>query len=197
MELRKGKYKQAEVKELLDACEKEYVDKIMQLRCSINELSEKNADLIAENSLLKENEALISSALQDAQKSLKNKEKSCELQYETCKKSIKVFLEKWREYFNSLLEKYPYYPAIKQAEALRGEVEKVFSANNGKTAIDKAKKTLDKANKTRIDFNPKEKIQDYIAVTSDNGFNLDEVLNPGTLHLEDLCKELGLLDEND
>jgi sugar-specific transcriptional regulator TrmB len=197
VELRKGKYKQAEVEELLDACEKEYVDKIMQLRCSINELSEKNADLIAENSLLKENEALISSALQDAQKSLKNKEKSCELQYETCKKSIKVFLEKWREYFNSLLEKYPYYPAIKQAEALRGEVEKVFSANNGKTAIDKAKKTLDKANKTRIDFNPKEKIQDYIAVTSDNGFNLDEVLNPGTLHLEDLCKELGLLDEND
>ena len=44
---------------------------------------------------------------------------------------------------------------------------------------------------------PDKSIQDYIASTGDNGFNLDEVLNPGELKLEDLCKELGLLEEND
>ena len=44
-------------------------------------------------------------------------------------------------------------------------------------------------------FNPKKKIVDYIASTGDNGFNLDEVLNPGELQLEDLCKELGLMQE--
>ena len=46
-------------------------------------------------------------------------------------------------------------------------------------------------------FNPKSKIKDYIASTSDNGFNMDEVLNPGALKLEDICKELGLIEEND
>ena len=43
-------------------------------------------------------------------------------------------------------------------------------------------------------FNPKEIINDYVAATGDNGFDLDEVLNPGELQLEDLCKELGLLE---
>ena len=46
-------------------------------------------------------------------------------------------------------------------------------------------------------FDPKSKIRDYIAATGDNGFNLDEVLNPGELQLEDLCKELGLIDGNE
>ena len=59
-------------------------------------------------------------------------------------------------------------------------LEKEFSDNNSKN------------NKV---FAPKEKIQDYIASTSDSGFNLDEVLNPGELELEDLCKELGLMEE--
>ena len=44
-------------------------------------------------------------------------------------------------------------------------------------------------------FNPKQKIKDYVVATSDSGFNLDEVLNPGKLELEDLCKELGLIEE--
>ena len=40
----------------------------------------------------------------------------------------------------------------------------------------------------------KQKIKDYIAATGDNGFNLDDVLNPGELELEELCRELGLID---
>ena len=48
-------------------------------------------------------------------------------------------------------------------------------------------------------FNPKKKIDEYIAATTEstNGFNLDDVLNPGELQLEDLCKELGLIEENE
>ena len=44
-------------------------------------------------------------------------------------------------------------------------------------------------------FDPKSKIEAFVAATSDNGFNLNEVLNPGELQLEDLCKELGLIEE--
>ena len=43
-------------------------------------------------------------------------------------------------------------------------------------------------------FNPKAVISDYIVATENNGFNMDEVLNPGELRLEDLCKELGLIE---
>ena len=51
--------------------------------------------------------------------------------------------------------------------------------------------------KSKTKFQPKNKIRDYIAATENDGFNMDEVLNPGDLQLEDLCKELGLLEEND
>ena len=44
-------------------------------------------------------------------------------------------------------------------------------------------------------FDPKARIDEYIAATGDNGFNLEEVLNPGELQLEDICKELGLIEE--
>ena len=44
-------------------------------------------------------------------------------------------------------------------------------------------------------FNPKSKIADYIVATDGSGFNMDEVLKPGELKLEDLCKELGLMDD--
>ena len=43
---------------------------------------------------------------------------------------------------------------------------------------------------------PKSKIEAFVAATSDNGFNLNEVLNPGELQLEDLCKELGTMEED-
>ena len=42
-------------------------------------------------------------------------------------------------------------------------------------------------------FNPKEKIDAFIK--AENGFDINEVLNPGELDLEDLCKELGLMDK--
>ena len=39
------------------------------------------------------------------------------------------------------------------------------------------------------------KIERYIE-NDVNGFNLEEVLNPGELQLEDLCRELGLMEDD-
>ena len=45
-------------------------------------------------------------------------------------------------------------------------------------------------------FDPKKRIERYVAEESDTGFNLDDVLNPKQeLDLEKLCRELGLMDE--
>ncbi|MBR0190267.1 MAG: hypothetical protein IJQ23_07790, partial [Clostridia bacterium] len=80
------------------------------------------------------------------------------------------------------------------------KIVKIVGKKDAKTVIYTADKSLSGVkNAKNAAFNPKEKIADYIAATSDdnNGFNMDEVLNPGALRLEDLCKELGLLTEND
>jgi hypothetical protein len=144
-----------------------------------------------------QDEMLASQALKDAQKIVKEKERTSKLHYDVCKKSIISFLDNWNEYFDSLLQKYPYYPIIKQMDLLKSEISEIFNKAVDKKSVEKAENLLKKAKNNSGEFNPKSKIEDYIAATSDNGFNLDEVLNPGTLHLEDLCKELGLLDEKD
>ena len=56
---------------------------------------------------------------------------------------------------------------------------------------------LEELVKEKEKFNPKQKIKDYIVATSDTGFDMDQVLNPGKLELGDLCKELGLIEENE
>ena len=61
--------------------------------------------------------------------------------------------------------------------------------------VDTLLKEKEDLKKGKDTFNPKSKIQDYITAKTDNGFNLDDVLNPGALRLEDLCKELGLTEE--
>ena len=71
---------------------------------------------------------------------------------------------------------------------MKNDSEKI--ANSEKDLLSQAVKS-----KEMGEFNPKKIMDEYIATTGDNGFNLDEVLNPGELHLEDLCKELGLIEE--
>lgn len=199
MELLKNKYKKAEVDKLLDENALIYREKIQELQEKIVDLSNENQSLSTQVKALKNNEELVLQTLTSAEKTAKNKDKASSLNYSACVKSLKSFSIKWAEYFNYILDKYPYYPALKQASDLKEELDLLFDRKvDDKALVEKTKKSLQKAQKTAgADFSPKEKIQDYIAATSDNGFNLDEVLNPGNLRLEDLCKELGLLEEND
>ena len=195
MELKKGRYKQAEVKKILDACISEYNDKINQLNDRLVELKQENLKLSTELSLCKDKEELISSTLKNAEKQALKQEKSCNLQCQACYEELRNFSDKWAAYFKWLNEKYPYYQAVKQSQALKSELDLILNKKENKKSIARLNSELKKANDNF--FDPKQKIQDYIAATSDNGFNLDEVLNPGELELEDLCKELGLLEENE
>ena len=199
MELKKGKYKKAEVEKMLEEKALSYHDKIQEFELKIAELSSDNSKLLLDINALKSKEELVVQALANAEKTAREKEKSLELNYLSSVNSLKTFLSKWTEYFNYILDKYPFYPAIKQANDLKNELESlIYNKTSEKNTIEKLGKTLKKNEKSLgADFSPKQKIQEYIAVTSDNGFNLDEVLNPGNLRLEDLCKELGLLEEND
>ena len=152
----------------------------------------------AENLLLKNEESLVSDALIKAQTKAKSVERKVDLQYAATLLMLRNFSNKWSEYFNYIKEKYPFYPATKQAVSLKEELDKILGKKNSKKTVEQLDSSLKKVNDVSNNtFDPKAKIQDYIAATSDNGFNLDEVLNPGELQLEDLCKELGLLEENE
>lgn len=196
MELKKGKYKQAEVRLLLDACKTEYQDKIDQLKDDLISLSEENKKLSAQLEIYKNDEKLIVSTLKNAEKRAKEIESISLSNYLATLETLKNFASRWNEYFNYLLEKYPYYPAVKQVAELKEKVSLIIGMSDEKHTFEQVKTEFDKINNDNT-FNPKNKINDYVVATSDNGFNLDEVLNPGALRLEDLCKELGLLDEND
>ncbi len=197
MELDKRKYKKKEVQELLDACKFQNDNLISEYQNRIAELELDNKRLIAEVTVYREKDKLISNTLLNAEKQAEEIVAKTQTVYDLEIKRLKKFSERWKRYFNYLLEKYPLYEQVKDAEEVYHKLRELLATEKGKAVIDGAEKLLDEKVSKLSDkiFNPKSIIEDYIVATSDNGFNLDEVLNPGELKLEDLCKELGLIDE--
>ena len=197
MELNKRKYRKAEVLEILEKIEELHNTEISNFKTSISELVEENKKLQIELATLKERETLALETLKSAQEKAEEIEEKSRISYELAIKKISIFIERWNSYFRKLSEKYPYYPEVQASIELKDKVSQILKGKDYATSLDKAEIMLSDKEKQlngKGSFDPKSKIQDYIASTSDSGFNLDEVLNPGVLKLEDLCKELGLTD---
>ncbi len=195
MELKKRKYRRSEVQEIIDNLSLEYQEIIDGLRSEVGILSEKNSRISGELSLIKDREHLIDSALVDAKKQAEEIQASANLQYIAVIESLKKFSENWKSYFKMLADKYPLYPAVQQALEIKDALDKIVKGKDYNGSIETLDKKVQKAISESQPFDPKRKIEEYVAATSDNGFNIDEVLNPGELQLEDLCRELGLMDE--
>ena len=196
MELSKKKYAQSEVLEILKAYKSEYEKRIAEQREVIYHLNEEIKGLRAELDGIKDKERVIVATLMRAeQTALELKEKS-ELQYKLEVERLKKFTMRWDTYFEELKEKYPMYPPVKKTLELKNRVDRLNDNENPKEIIARLETAIPKSvgNET---FDPKRKIKEYIAATGVNGFNMDEVLHPGELQLEDICKELGLLDGNE
>lgn len=198
MELEKRKYKREEVEELLSSCKIRYESELNEYRSRQTELIEDNKKLSAELCVYKEKDKLISETMISAERKAQDLSAVAERKYELEVEKLKDFSRRWKEYFEYVSEKYPYYEAIKDAERVYEKLNALLSVRKSGAVIKGLEKSIgDKADRLpKKAFDPKSKIDDYIAATGDNGFNLDEVLNPGELKLEDLCKELGLIDEN-
>ena len=179
---------------MLNAYSSEYQARIAEQRIQISELSKENFQLLEELEKFKEKEKLISSALINAEKRAQEIIEQAELQYSLEVAKLKKFCDKWDEYFNMLKEKYPLYPTTKKAIKIKEKIVQAEKISKSKKIIEEVDAMLSEDGQV---FDPKSKIRDYIAATSDNGFNMNDVLNPGKLELEDLCKELGLIEENE
>ena len=195
MELKKRSYKRSEVNLMLEAYKTEYESRINEQRNRIQELISQNDSLCVECEKLKQKENLIFLTLERAEKTALELKELSEKEYALEVERLKKFSEKWDAYFKKVKEKYPTSSAVKKAVGIKNKLDKSIKLSTPKEVIDEMENLIDGKSKTK--FQPKNKIRDYIAATENDGFNMDEVLNPGDLQLEDLCKELGLLEEND
>ena len=198
MELTKRKYNRAEVQEIINKISEQYEQGNNELKEKVVELFDANKKLLSENELLKSQSDSVVKALSEARDRASQIENSAVEKYNATLLSLKNFLIKWKVYFDYLSEKYPYYQTSTQSLRLINNLRVVLDGNSlNQSSISSLDNELSK-NMIKVGLKvPDKSIQDYIASTGDNGFNLDEVLNPGELKLEDLCKELGLLEEND
>lgn len=197
MELVKKKYAKNEVAEIISEVSGAYEEKLSEQKVRIAELVRENSEFRTELDRFSAQDKRIADSVKRAEDYSDDVKRKTDMQYLLAVQKISAFLGKWDAYFNHLKEKYPMYPVVQNAIKIKEKISKIIGDNSAETVIYTADKEITPVKNGNNTFNPKEKIADYIAATSDNGFNMDEVLNPGALRLEDLCKELGLLTEND
>lgn len=197
MQLDKKKYTKKEVLAIIDAYKTQYENKISELNLSLGELRNENAELKVQVEKNREKEMLILSVLKRAEQTAIDLETQSKLEYELEFERLKKFSSAWDDYFKKIKEKYPASKTIKKAVKVKEHVNQPGKDYMPKQTIKELEKMIDEDKKVHPVFDPKKKLGDYIAATSDNGFNMEEVLNPGELELEDICKELGLIDGNE
>lgn len=179
----------------LNANSAEYEHKLAEQRVRIGELVEENKRLLARLEKFIQSEQNIALALTEAQKKAAEIRACAQAEYDLAAKSLRIFLERWKDYFDRLKEKYPLYPAAKQAEELRKKLSELLMTGDNRKMVEQLSGELQAARPSGEKFDPKKLIERYVAATESNCFSLEEVLNPGELKLEDLCKELGLIEE--
>lgn len=192
--LSKNKYRREEVEEILAKVKTEYDETIGELKEKAEILSKENRDLSVKVERYERDNTLISSSIKSAEKKAAEIVSAAENRYLLELSELNAFCERFKNYFSYLIEKYPHYGKVKESKTDFDKIKKIIDGNaTVKEKIKSADKVVKKRN--AAPFNPQDKINEYIAGTGENGFNLDEVLNPGELHLEELCKELGLTEE--
>ena len=197
MDLNKRKYKQREVEEIIRSVSSENASVISDLKARIEELILENERLKA-NAIKYENDKTIAhKIIKDAEETALKVKKEAENYLELTLLSMKKLSTDWQDFFDSLKEKYPTYEVVNEIVETKNKIDRIISSDKRIKRVKEIKETLDSINKPSKVFNPQSKINEYIAATSDSGFNLDEVMNPGDLKLEDLCKELGLIEPNE
>lgn len=193
MELKKRKYKKKEVETLISVFKITYEARIAELKNSIVKLNDDLLNLRAKLLNYEGAEDALNSTIEEAEKVVIDTKDKMDLQYSLELERLKQFSARWEKYLDFLKEKYPLYQPVSTAVEIKEEIDALNGNENPKEAIVGLDEKL-MQQEFDLPFNPKQRIKDYIAATGDNGFNLEEVLNPGELELEELCKELGLID---
>lgn len=198
MNLSKRKYKRAEVEDIVKRLTDDYEERLKAQKNRISSLLSENMRLTSELGSYEDKERLLVSTLRDAEEKAEELAENSRLRYSLVIEKLKNFSARWEKYFAYIEKKYPFSPESEKAVDLFAKIKNILSGDDVSDTFEKAETLLGEAERTHngAPFNPKAKIEAYIASTEKGGFNMDEVLNPGELKLEDLCKELGLTEED-
>ena len=191
MELKKKKYKKFEVKELLDNTSKEYESILFEQKDKISELLEDNKKLSAEVLNYQDKDSQVSYALFKAKSVLDQNEKEVSDKFEAEITKIKNFSKKFRDYFSLILKTYPIDSELDKIRKVLNELDVILAEKvSASYKFDKINELIEKKSTKK---QKKTKTDNETAITSDSGFDMNEVLYPGDINLEDICKELGLI----
>lgn len=205
MRLEKRFYNRLEVERLLN-------DYISAYERVIAELKQKNAELVREADksqrkiyYYESKEGVITASIKNATEKAEEIIKQAESVYELSVKNLETFQAELdgfiKKHLKSVSEK-----NLKEVIRVRDGVSEALSLNGSsedkiKTARrvltkkgekpETVKKTQKKDEKEET-FNPEQIIKDYIAITKEERFDMDEIINPKGIDLEEICKEMGL-----
>lgn len=189
----KRKYKRDEVLEIINERDGKHEKELAYERNVNAELKEEVKRLTSELEAYKNRDNLIDATIKTAENKADEIKKTAELKYIAECERLKNFKERWSKYFGYLSETYPYYKAVSESRDILSALDVVLGKSSSSIdMIEELDLTLD-----RLRIGNNEEIKKHIALTtpSENGFDMDAVLNPGELDLGDLCKELGLMED--
>lgn len=192
----KGNTKECLLKQLEEQKE-DYEIILGEQKNVILRLKEDMRKMSAELEAYKNRDNLIGLTLKSAEEKAEETRRLCETEYLAEMRRLKEFKERWNKYFRYIKEHYPSAPEREAGENLLNKLGAVLLKN----ASDKERiGELNLAVSTvPVEFDPKSKVEAYLDGRSSeevlSAFDMSEVLNPGELDLEELCKEMGLMEE--
>ena len=194
------KLTQQETEKLIGGIREAYEAKIRQLNYRIDSLNVENRNLRASLAEYKNKESKVGKAIVAAEEKGEEIVRLYRMTAEAELKTLRLFAEKWRKLAEQMIGVFPddeaekYIGFAEDLSALLGKEGNFFA--DGATVSDVAP-AQEQSRAQEEAFDPKAIIGRYMeSEEEENGFNLDDVLNPkGELDLAKLCRGLGLMDD--
>lgn len=185
----KKSYYKKDFEKLAEGMKTAYEQRIRQLEERVDRLNVENKNLRAACAEYQSREKRVGQAIVDAEEKGSEIKELYRLNAECELRTLQMFAEKWKRLAAQMADSMP-----------KGEGEKYAAFADHLAALLGRESTAffsdDPPSAEEMPFDPKKRIERYVAEESDTGFNLDDVLNPKQeLDLEKLCRELGLMDE--
>lgn len=191
------KFTQQEMEKLIAGIREAYEIKMRQLNYRIDGLTAENRSLRASIAEYKEREGRVGRAIVDAEEKGEEIREFYRISAEAEWKTLRLFADKWKSLAAQMADVLPkeakkYSEFAEDLSALLGREEGRFAGKGAAAGAAGGQTPPEK-------FDPQAVIGKYMeSEEEETGFNLDDVLNPkGDLDLAKLCKNLGLMDEDE
>lgn len=194
MELLKKRYCREEVEGLLNASGAEFSNRLEYQKQIIAELSEKNADLQRQLDFYLGKDDLIAAAIKTATQKSQETQKEVDVLYQIECERLQNFCDKLKAFCDKNLKFSQNAGKVKDINdkmqcVLSSDISCAEKINQAESVLDN--RAIEKQKSIEI-FNPQKIINEYIACSSGGGFDMDEILNPKDVNLEEVCNQMGL-----